>query len=363
VWNLVSRLPPDRVAVLAPNWPGWRAHDAEQPFPVHRWPAEFLWPTADLRRRAAALAAEHDAEVVLFGHGYPTPLIGPALRKAGWPYVVLTHGAEVWMARAPAIARSMRWAFAGARAITAVSEYTRTRLRRAIPPFVPLELLFPGVDEERFRPDVDGAAARERFGLDGRRVVACVSRLVPRKGQDVLIRSLPALAALIPEALLLMVGAGPDEARLRALAAAAPHGSVVFAGEVPDEDLPAIYAAADAFAMPCRTRWGGMEVEGFGIVFLEAAAAGRPCVAGRSGGAAEAVQDEVTGLLVEPSEPKAVAMALWELLRAGGAGPRMGAAGRARVESDFTWRGRTERLAEILGAAAGYGGATPAGQG
>src|SRR5262245_19251695 len=127
VWNLVTRLPPDRVAVLAPNWPGWRGHDRAQPFPVHRWPAEFLWPTRDLVRRAASLAASRRAEVVLFGHGYPVPMIGPALRQRGWPFVVLTHGAEVWMARAPGVAAGMRWALGRARAVTAVSEYTRTR--------------------------------------------------------------------------------------------------------------------------------------------------------------------------------------------------------------------------------------------
>jgi phosphatidylinositol alpha-1,6-mannosyltransferase len=353
VWNLVARLPPERVAVLAPNWPGWRDHDAAQPFVIHRWPAEFLWPTPALSRRAAALAAEHGAEVVLFGHGYPTPLIGPALRQAGWPYVVLTHGAEVWMARAPAVAQSMRWALGRARAVTAVSEYTRVRLRGAVPPSVPLDLLVPGVDETRFRPNVDGSAVRERFGLHGRPVVTCVSRLVPRKGQDVLIRSMAVLRSLVHDAVLLVAGGGAYEGVLRSMAAAAPVGSVVLAGELSDEDLPGAYAAGDAFAMPCRSRWGGLEVEGFGIVFLEAAATGKPVVAGRSGGAAEAVVDEVTGLLVEPSEPKAVALALWHVLRADGPGPRMGVAGRARVESGFTWRGQTERLAKILRRAAG----------
>jgi phosphatidyl-myo-inositol dimannoside synthase len=353
VWNLVTRLPPDRVAVLAPNWPGWRAHDRAQPFAVHRWPAEFLWPTPDLTRRAAALAAAHRADVVLFGHGYPSPLIGPALRRRGWPFVVLTHGAEVWMARAPGVAAGMRWALGRARAVTAVSEYTRTRLQGSVPGFVPLELLVPGVDEGRFRPDADGGAVRGRFSLDGRRVVACVSRLVPRKGQDVLIRSLPTLRTLIPEATLLVVGGGPYEGVLRTLAAGAPAGSVVFAGELSDDDLPGVYAAADAFAMPCRTRWGGLEVEGFGIVFLEAAASGLPVVAGRSGGADEAVVDGETGLLVEGAEPKAVALALSEVLRPSGPGPAMGAAGRARVEAGFTWDGQARRLAEILREAAG----------
>jgi phosphatidylinositol alpha-1,6-mannosyltransferase len=351
VWNLVARLPADGVAVLAPNWPGWRDHDARQPFPIHRWPAEFLWPSPDLLRRVRDLAEEHRADVVLFGHGYPTPLIGPAIRDAGWPYVVLTHGAEVWMARAPAVAASLRWALAGARAATAVSAYTRDRLRSSVPSDVPFELLVPGVDETRFRPDVDGEAVRERYGLDGGPLITCVSRLVPRKGQDVLIRALPILRRLIPDVSLLIVGEGPFGPALRALAAEGPHGAVAFAGELPDDDLPAAYAAGTAFAMPCRSRWAGLEVEGFGIVFLEAAAAGRPAVAGRSGGAAGAIGDGQTGLLVEGAEPKAVALALWEVLRDGGPGEAMGAAGRGRVEREFTWARQAERLARILRAA------------
>ena len=353
VWNLVTRLPADGVAVLAPNWPGWQEHDARQAFPIHRWPAEFLWPTPDLFRRVRALAAEHRADVVLFGHGYPTPLIGSPIRDAGWPYVVLTHGAEVWMARVPAVAASLRWALAGARAVTAVSAYTRDRLRSSVPAAVPLELLVPGVDETRFHPDVDGTAVRERYGLDGRPVVTCVSRLVPRKGQDVLIRAMPILRQLVPEASLLLVGEGPLGPSLRSMAADEPPGAVTFAGELPDDDLPAAYAAGTAFAMPCRSRWAGLEVEGFGIVFLEAAAAGRPAVAGRSGGAAEAVVDEETGLLVEGAEPKAVALALRALLREDGPGAAMGAAGRARVERAFTWDRQAERLVRILRAAAG----------
>src|SRR6185503_942086 len=141
----------------------------------------------------------------------------------------------------------------------------------------------------RFRPDADGGAVRERYAPNGGRLVACVSRLVPRKGQDVLIRALPTLRTLVPDATLLVVGGGPYEGVLRTLASGAPEGSVAFAGELPDDELPGVYAAADAFAMPCRSRWGGLEVEGFGIVFLEAGATARAVVAGRSGGASEAV--------------------------------------------------------------------------
>jgi phosphatidylinositol alpha-1,6-mannosyltransferase len=352
VGNVVRHLPADRVAVLAPNWPGWDEHDAAQPYPVCRWPSTTLWPTRDLARRVRSLAREHHADVVLFTQGLPLPLIGPDLAARGLPYVVITHGYEVWMARVPGPAAALRRALSRAREVTAISAYTAGYLQRALPPGVLLSILSPGVDEQRFHPDVDGSAVRSHHGLEGRRVVLCVSRLVPRKGQDVLIRSMSQVVESVPDAVLLIVGDGPDRRKLQELAASAPQGSVVFAGAVADEELPAHYAAGDVFAMPCRSRRGGMEVEGFGIVFLEAAATGMAVVAGYSGGAAEAVLDQETGVVIEGREPKAVALAVRTLLDHPVPTARMGAAGRARVETAFTWKGQAARLAEILSRAA-----------
>jgi phosphatidyl-myo-inositol dimannoside synthase len=348
VSNLVHSLPPERVVVLAPNWPGWQEHDAAQPFSVFRWPSRFLWPTGEFLRRVVSVAVEHSSEVVLFGHGFPLAMLGPAVARRGLPFVVLTHGAEVWLARVPAASSAMRHAFARARAVTAVSRFTANVLGRRLPPGVTLSPLFPGVDERRFSPSVDGSSVKARHGLSGRKVVLCASRLVPRKGQDVLIASMGLVRELVPEATLLLVGHGSYRPRLKELARSAPPGSVVFAGQVADEDLPAYYAACDVFAMPCRSRWGGLEVEGFGIVFLEAAASGKPVVAGRSGGAQEAMIDQETGLLVEGGESKAVALAVASLLRAPDVADRMGRAGRIRVEQSFTWTHQAERLAEIL---------------
>lgn len=352
-WNVLQPLPPDRVAVLAPNWEGWREHDRAQPIPVHRWPAGFMWPSDDLARRVRGLALEHRADLVLFGQGLPLALLGPAVRASGIPYAVLTHGVEPWMARLPVTRQALGRALGGAAAVTAISRYTEAAVRRALPPTVPLALVPPGVDEGRFSPAQDGTAMRERLGIGGRPCVLCISRLVPRKGQDVLIRGLATVRRLVPDAILVIAGGGPYADRLRAMAIGEPPGSVVFAGEVPDEELPALYAACDVFAMPCRSRWGGLEVEGFGIVFLEAAASGKPVVAGRSGGAAEAVADGETGLLVEGREPKAVALAVAKLLRNADLARQMGEAGRARVEADFTWRRQAGRLAEVLRRAAG----------
>jgi phosphatidyl-myo-inositol dimannoside synthase len=353
VWNLVRHLPPERVAVVAPGWAGAREHDAAQPFPVHRWPSSFLWPTRQLLQKLWSAIKEHGAEVVLFGHGFPLPLLGPALARGGVPYVVLTHGAEFWLARIPGAAAAMRRSFARAEGVTAISRYTAEAIRPLMPPHTEPLLIHPAVDERRFSPEVDGSIATARHGLDGRKVILCVSRLVPRKGQDVLISGMGLVRDLVSDASLLIGGDGHYRARLEELAATAPPGSVIFAGPIPDSELPAYYSACDLFAMPCRSRWGGLEVEGFGIVFLEAAGSGKAVVAGESGGAGEALVDQETGLLVEGREPKAVALAVASLLRAPEVSDRMGRAGRLRVEQRFTWARQAARLAEILLAAAG----------
>jgi phosphatidylinositol alpha-1,6-mannosyltransferase len=353
VWRLVAQLPPDRVSVLAPAWPGCRDHDAAQSFPVERWPATFLWPTEDLERRVRLLADEHRADAVLFGHGFPLPWLAPGLAAAGIPSVALTHGAEVWIARTPGLAAAQRRGLHACREVTAVSAYTGRLIQGAIGERPSVTVLYPGVDTERYAPTVDGRVIRERYGLGDRPLIVCVSRLVPRKGQDVLIEALETVRGLVPEATLLLVGDGPERRALAGAAATAPAGAVVFAGEAAWEELPAFYAAADVFAMPCRSRFGGLEVEGLGIVFLEAAACGKPVVAGRSGGTPEAIVDETTGLLVEGGEPKAVALAIARLLLEPQRAKRMGAAGRARVEAEFTWERSAATLAQVLQRAVG----------
>src|SRR5439155_25516302 len=160
--------------------------DDRQQFPVHRWPSAMLRPGPALGRRTVELARDHDADVVLFGHGFPLPLLGAWLARAGVPYAVLTHGAEVWQACMPAIAGAMRRSLDRARVVTAVSRHTAAAIAASLGPEARPEVLSPGVDEARFDPSVDGSAVRERHGLADRPVVVCVSRMVPRKGQDVL---------------------------------------------------------------------------------------------------------------------------------------------------------------------------------
>ena len=354
-WDLVRHLPPDRVSVLAPAWPGWREHDAEAGFEIERWPARFMWPLADLERRVRSLARRRRAEVVLFGQGLPLPLIGPALAADGLPYVAMTHGYELWMARLLGTSAALRRALASASAVTAISEHTARAIRPVVPRSVPFHILPPAVDTDRFSPLVDGSAVRERLGLGESKVILCVSRLVPRKGQDVLIRGMEIVHRLVPEAVLVIVGDGPYAPTLRRLAADAPPGSVVFAGPVAEDELPTHYAACDVFAMPCRSRWGGLEVEGFGIVYLEAAASGKPSVVGWSGGAPEAVADGITGWLVEGREAKAVALAIGRVLLDSDGSAAMGTAARARVQERVTWPARAAEMAGILRTAVSRG--------
>jgi phosphatidylinositol alpha-1,6-mannosyltransferase len=193
---------------------------------------------------------------------------------------------------------------------------------------------------------------RDRHGLGDAPVVCCVSRLVARKGQDMLIRALPRLAQSVPGVRLLIVGGGPYERTLRALAASTGVADrVVLAGAVSYADLPSYFRAGDVFAMPCRSRLGGLDIEALGAVFLQGQAVGRPVVVGNSGGAPEAVQDGVTGLVVDPESPAAIADALASLLADPARAERMGRAGAEWVHNEWTWDVMTRRLQQMLATA------------
>jgi phosphatidyl-myo-inositol dimannoside synthase len=356
VFDVVDHLPHDRVRVLAPSHDGDAAFDAELDLPVERFPRARLRPPASLRRRLDDLLRGPDRpEVVLFGHAAPVGLAGPQVAGQGVPYLLLTHGVEYWLARVPGAAWVLGRAASRANEVFAISSFTAESIRRVVPSTVSVSLLPPGVDTERFRPDVDGTWVRERHAIGDRPLVLCVGRLVPRKGQDVLLRGFGQVRRRVPEARLLLVGDGPLRARLRAMVSAEIADAVVFAGEIADGDLPAYYAAADVFATPCRSRWGGLEVEGFGIVFMEAAASGVPSVAGRSGGAAEAVVDGRTGLVVDGTDVHAVAEAVAGLLADSERRAEMGRAGRERAVAGYDWRAIAGRLGERLAAAVAEG--------
>jgi phosphatidylinositol alpha-1,6-mannosyltransferase len=351
---LVAQLPPDRVSVFCPDWDGADVFDAATPYRVLRQPERFLWPTPDIAHRVEDAVHATGAEVVLFGATYPLAMIGPWLASRGIPYLAAAHGFEYWLSLMPGTHSLMRYATSrAARVPVMCSAFIARTVRTAVPPRVPVSVLYPGADIEAFRPDLPTRDLRERYAIGARPLVVCVSRLVARKGQDVLIRGMGDVRRRVPDATLLIVGGGPYEDDLRALAAGAPEGSVIFAGQVSEEELPRHYAVGDVFAMPCRTRLGGLEVEGWGNVFIEAAACARPVVVGDSGGAREALVDGETGLLVDGADVATVADAVASLLGDPTLARRMGAAGRARVERSHTWPAIAERLALWLQAAAG----------
>ncbi|MGW2176969.1 glycosyltransferase family 4 protein [Streptomyces sp. NPDC001732] len=357
--NMALRLDPGRIVVYASTWkrsPEGRAataaFDAEQPFPVVRDRTTMLLPTPGVTRHAVRLLREHGCTSVWFGAAAPLGLMAPALRRAGARRLVATtHGHEAGWAQLPASRQLLRRIGEGTDTITYLGEYTRSRIAPALTPAAAGRMvqLPPGVDEKTFHPGSGGDRVRARLGLADRPVVVCVSRLVPRKGQDTLILAMPEILARVPDAVLLIVGGGPYADDLKRLAVrTGVDASVRFTGPVPWEELPAHYGAGDVFAMPCRTRRGGLDVEGLGIVFLEASATGLPVVAGDSGGAPDAVLDGETGWVVRGGSPGEAADRIATLLLDPELRRRMGERGRVWVEEKWRWDLLAERLRALL---------------
>ena len=348
LWELWRRLDPGDFAVLTTPYDGAAAWDDAQPFPVHRVSEKMLFPTPSLARRIDALAAELGARLVVLDPALPVGLVGPRLRL---PYGVVLHGAEVTVpGRLPIGRRLLGRVLRGATEVIAAGGYPAAEAERAAGRALPTTIVPPGVDTDRLRPldAEERAKARARFGLPQEEpLVVSLSRLVPRKGMDVLIEAAARLAPSRPDLVVAIGGDGRDRPRLDRLVART-RAPVRLLGRVPEDDKPELYGCADAFAMLCRNRWGGLEQEGFGIVFVEAAACGVPQVAGASGGAAEAVLDGETGIVVRrPSDVGAVAAALTALLDDA---PRraMGAAARDRAVAEFGYDGLARRLGGVL---------------
>ena len=350
VHALVSRL--DHPVVYAPTWEGAAAFDAAQNFEVVRHPTSLMVPTPSVGRRAAALLKDRGCDAVWFGAAAPLGLLAPTMRAAGARRIVATtHGHEAGWSQLPVARGLLRRIGNQVDVLTYLGAYTRGRLERAISASAHdrLAQLAPGVDATHFKPDAGGDVVRQALGLTDRRVIVCVSRLVARKGQDVLLHAMPSILRDVPDAALLIVGSGPAGKRLEALTdRLGLRAAVRFTGSVPSADLPAHYDAGDVFAMPCRTRRAGLDVEGLGIVYLEASASGLPVVAGRSGGAPDAVLDGETGEVVDGADVGAVAAAIVGLLRDPDRAKAMGAAGRAWVQRDWTWEAAAQRLSAML---------------
>ncbi len=340
------------VLVYAPQWKGADAFDAATAgYRVVRHPGTLMVPGPAVDSRMRRLIGEHGIDTVWFGAAAPLALLAARARHAGATRVLAsTHGHEVGWSMLPVARQVLRRIGNDTDVVTFVSRYTRSRVATAFGPAAALEYLPSGVDTDRFRPDPAGRGElRKRYGLGERPTVVCLSRLVPRKGQDILIRSLPSIRKHVAGAALVIVGNGPYLDSLRKLARdAGVADHVIFTGGVPSGELPAHYSLADVFAMPCRTRGAGMDVEGLGIVFLEASATGVPVVAGDSGGAPEAVQHNKTGLVVDGHSVAEVGAAVTELLTDRDRAAAMGAAGREWVTTQWRWDILAARLGELL---------------
>ncbi|MQY25591.1 glycosyltransferase family 4 protein [Nocardia aurantia] len=353
VHTLAMQLPPDQLVVYAPRWRG-DSHlrfDAQQPFQVVRHPTTLMLPSPLVLRRAAKLLRDERCDSVWFGAAAPLALMSPLLRRAGARHIVAsTHGHEVGWSMLPAARQALRAIGENTDTVTYVSKYTRRRFAAAFGPQAALEYLPPGVDSTVFRPD---PAARQelraRYGLGDRPTILCLSRLVPRKGQDALIVAMQQIRERIDGAVLVIAGGGPYEDRLRGLVAATGlTDDVVFTGRVPAAELAAHHTVADVFAMPSRTRGAGLDVEGLGIVYLEASATGVPVVAGSSGGAPETVLEGRTGTVVDGRSQRQIVDAIVDILSDRDAAAAMGAAGRAWVAEQWRWDVLGNRLRELL---------------
>ena len=342
VLALCQRMDPSNVVVYTASMPDDKEYDATLPFPVYRDPSTILLPTPAVGRRAVRVMQEHGCDRVMFGASAPLGLLASRFRRAGAMRIVaLTHGHEVWWAKVPVARQLLRRIGDSVDVMTYVSEWCRDQISPALSPETAAGMvrLTPGVETERFQADSGGDIVRKEWDIpDDAPLVVCAARLIKRKGQDVLIRSWPTVLAAVPNARLLLVGEGPDGARLmRLVDGLGVTDSVIFTGGVPWHQMPAYFDAGDVFAMPCRTRRFGLEPEALGIVFLEAAACSLPVLVGDSGGAGETVSDGETGHVVDPRSHVEIADLLRELLGDREGAAKLGLAGRDRVVNEWTW--------------------------
>ena len=353
LWEWWRRLPPESFAVLTSPYAGTAEFDAAQPFHIERTREPVLLPHPWMVQRVNLMAKEVGADLVVLDPALPLGLIGPSLDL---PYDVVLHGAEVTVpGRLPLSKQTLGHVLRRARHIVAAGGYPAAEGEHAAGRKLPVTVVPPGVDTDRFRPltETERLEARRHFGFaPNAELVVGISRLVPRKGFDTAIRAAALLKNSRPDLVLAIAGGGRDESRLRQLAEQV-KAPVTFLGRVSNDDLPRLYGCADVYTMLCRNRWAGLEQEGFGIVFLEAAACGVPQVAGDSGGAAEAVEDGVSGLVVRtPDDPREVAAAIERLLDDPAERARMGVAGRERAVREFSYDVLAHRLGVSLGALA-----------
>lgn len=352
--GFVRQLDPEQLVVYTStrSRTGIDEYDDSTPWTTYRDPTSILLPTPRTRTRMEALIRRHNTENVWFGASVPLGILANVARKAGAKQTIATsHGHEIGWSMIPGARTFLRRVFASQDVLTYLTEATLEHLRPYIPDSAHLVRLPGGIDTETFSFNAeDRARLRARYGIDeDEHVVVCISRLVPRKGQDMLIKAWETIASRHPGVRLVIVGEGSYEKRLRPLADASPVSQLItLTGKVPYEELPAHYSMGDIFAMPCRTRGGGLDIEGLGIVYLEAASIGLPVLAGNSGGAPEAIIDGETGYVADGHSLESIIENLDKLLSEPEKAAAMGQRGLEWVKSEWTWAKLAEPLLEIL---------------
>ena len=308
---------------------------------VIRDQSKILLPSWRVKRAAKKIVAAKNIDVVVFGAAAPLALMSPSLRKSGVKKIIaLTHGHEVWWAKIFPFRLAIKRIGKNVDHLTYLGEFTRQAISKPLTRKSATEMvkIAPGIDTAHFIPQPDAMQKRKELGLQDKKIIISVGRLVHRKGQDNLIQAMPAVLKKIPNAHLLLVGEGPYRKHLEKLVMKSSlEQNVTFAGRIMYDRLPSYLSAADLFAMPSRSRFFGLEVEGLGIVYLEASACGIPVVAGNSGGAPDAVLEGVTGLCVDGTNIEQITAAIVEICSDAERASHMGAAGRNWIVNQWRW--------------------------
>lgn len=353
VLSLVERVPKGCLIIYTSTQKGSAPFDAQllERFGavVIRDRAKILLPTPRVNHRAVKILKQYQIKTVWFGAAAPLALMAKQLRTSGATNIVaLSHGHEIWWAKIPVLKQLLRKIIKDVDHLGYLGQFTKSEIVKASNQIDKFVQIAPGIDTDHFMPKSARADLIKKYRLEDRRVIVSVGRLVHRKGQDKLIESLPKILQSFPDAVLLLVGEGPIKQMLKNTAKQlGVTNQVIFAGRVQHIDLPDYICLGEVFAMPVRSRFAGLEVEGLGIVYLEASACGLPVIVGNSGGATDAVIDGVTGLLVNGSDTDQIADAVCKLLTDQSRAKAMGLAGRGWVIENWqinTWSEKFNKL-------------------
>ncbi len=356
VHGLLDGLDPENVIVLTSKYKGWQDFDKLQKYKVFRYDTEMLLPTPAVTNFAIKLIKEFNCESVLFGASAPLGLMSAKLKSNGVKKTIaLTHGHEVGWSFTPGLKQSFQKIVKDVDKLTYLTKYTFEKIKEAVPEkdLPKFEQLTPGINIEMFNPNLKQSQEvqelKKRFRIEDKLIVGCISRLMPRKGQDTLIEIWPEVLKSIPNAHLLIVGGGSYKQALQKKTFDLEiNNKVTLTGSVAWDQLPFYYASTDVFAMPVRTRNFGFDVEGLGIVYLEASATAVPVIAGNSGGAPDAVIDGITGFVIDSKEKNVLIEKIVSLLSNSELRNRLGKQGRSWIEKQWQWPSRHLQIRKLL---------------